>query len=142
MVVSSSRAFSYIELVFAIVIFGVIFTLAVSNFSFNAKICQINLSTRLTSVQNELSLLFTHAQLSQTPIDKNKIYSILATLEDGNTPKCSMKFNTQKSTIKAISETQSVTFLITPKDFSINPKISCPLANALCKKMTYKTKQK
>lgn len=142
MVVSSSKAFSYIELVFAIVIFGVILTLALPKLTFSAKICQINLSTRLATMQNELSLIFTHAQLSQTPIDKNKIYSIFHTLEDGNTSKCSIRFNQQTSTIEAISERESVKFSIIPKDFSVNPKISCPLINPLCKKLSFKTKQK
>lgn len=142
MVASSSKAFGYIELVFAVVILGVILTLALPKLSFSAKICQINLSTRLATMQNELSLLFTRAQLSQTPIDKNKIYSILAALEDGNTSKCSIRFDPQTSAIKAISGVESVIFSITPKDFSINPKISCPLVNSLCKKMSYKTKQK
>lgn len=142
MAVSSSKAFSYIELVFAIVIFGVILTLALPKLSFNAKICQINLSTRLASVQNELSLVFTYAQLSQTPIDKNKIYSIFHSLEDGNTSKCFIRFNQQTSTIEAISGIESVKFSITPKDLSVNPKISCPLNNPLCKKISYKTKEK
>lgn len=142
MVVSSSKAFSYIELVFAIVIFGVILTLALPKLTFSAKICQINLSTRLATMQNELSLIFTHAQLSQTPIDKNKIYSIFHTLEDGNTSKCSIRFNQQTSTIEAISERESVKFSIIPKDFSVNPKIFCPLINPLCKKLSFKTKQK
>lgn len=142
MVVSSSKAFSYIELVFVIVIFGVILTLALPRLTFSAKVCQINLSTRLATMQNQLSLLFSYAQLSQTPVDKNKIYSIFHTLEDRNTAKCSIRFNEQTLNIEAISGTQSVKFSITPKDFSINPKISCPLSNSLCKKISYKTKQK
>ncbi|MDO7252537.1 type II secretion system protein [Helicobacter cappadocius] len=142
MVASNSNAFSYIELVFGIVIFGVILSLAVPRLSFNSKICNITLSTRLATVQNELSLLFTQSLFSQKKITKNEIYLVLSHLEEENTSKCSMKFDTKSNSIFAVSGEESVKFSISPKDFSTNPKISCPLVNRLCKKLSYKRKQK
>ncbi|PAF42932.1 type II secretion system protein [Helicobacter sp. 11S03491-1] len=142
MAVSNSKAFSLIEIVFGIVIFGIILSLALPKISSNSRICEIELTSRLAALQNRLSILFTQSQLSHSGVHTDKINALFTTVQKGNTPNCSLEFYPAQSILVATSYKQKVIFQIKPKNFSSNPKIFCDLPHALCKKFNDKTKKK
>ncbi|WP_219349829.1 hypothetical protein [Helicobacter sp. 13S00482-2] len=117
-------------------------TFALPKLSFDSKICEISLSTRLANIQNELSSLFTLSLLSYRPVERSKIDAVFFRFQQDNTSKCAIKFDKKTSSILLISGGENVRFSIIPKDFSSNPKIFCPLINPLCKRLNYKTKMK
>ncbi|PAF52360.1 prepilin-type N-terminal cleavage/methylation domain-containing protein [Helicobacter sp. 13S00477-4] len=139
---SNSNAFSLIELVLAIVIFGIILSVAIPKLSSNEKICEIRLSSKIGVIQNELSRLFTQAFLSNKAINITKIHNLLYDIQKDNSNECFLKFDSKNGTIKAKSYSKMTTFEISPKDFSTNPKIFCNLSNSLCKRINHKTNNK
>ncbi|PAF49566.1 hypothetical protein BKH41_02565 [Helicobacter sp. 12S02232-10] len=142
MALSISKAFSLIEIVFGIVILGILVSVAIPRLSSDSKICELALSSKLGILQSKISLLFTKAHLSDQKINRSEIFALLGALDKDGTNECFLRFNPQNLTILAKSHSQATILRISPKDFSSNPKIFCELSNPLCKKINYKTKKK
>lgn len=138
------RAFSLIEIVFGVALFGILLTLAIPHLSINSRVCELDLSTRLATVQNKISILFTQAQLRGQSIDNTQILNLLNSLSDTNTTQCSFLLISKKTSLllKATSKNQSTYFRIKPADLSNNPRIYCSIGDVLCRKITHRIKEK
>lgn len=138
------RAFSLIEIIFSVVLLGVVLTLAIPHLSVNSRICELNLGTRLAVVQNKISILFMQAQLKDQSVDKAQILNLLNSLSDTNTAQCSFLLISKKTslTLQATSKNQSTYFRIKPADLSSNPRIYCSIGDILCRKITHRIKEK
>ncbi|PAF44723.1 hypothetical protein BJI48_01665 [Helicobacter sp. 11S02596-1] len=123
-------------------VLGIILSFALPRFSANAKICEIQLSSKLGVLQSRLAMLFTQAQFENKQADIGEIFALLNSLNQAGSAECFLRFDPQSRRILARSHSQSTIFTISPNDFSENPKISCPLEDALCKKISFKTKRK
>lgn len=141
MLVSKSNAYSFIEVIFIILILGILLNLAISGINNHSKICEIKLSTNLIKVQNNLALAFSDFNLSHK-IQKDKLYDILKSIEEQNSLKCGFKFNQTHMELIAYDHKNNTTFKIIPKDLSNNPKILCQYQEPFCKKLSNRTKDK
>ncbi|WP_104697023.1 MULTISPECIES: hypothetical protein [unclassified Helicobacter] len=126
------------ELVFVIVLLGVLTTLAFRQGIFiSEKKCNSYLSLSLKNFQNEISLFFTQKYFLHQKNDGNNfsyLQEIFQRHTQKNHPLCSLTLH-QDLTIAARNKEQKTLFTITPKDLSSNLKIQCNFSNPLCKKI-------
>lgn len=141
---AKKEAFSLIEVIVSIVLFGITLALAIPHLSINSRVCELDLGTRLATVQNEISILFAQAQLAGESVDSTQIINLLHSLSNRNTSHCSFVLIARKTSlmIKATSKNQSTSFRIRPANFSSNPRIYCSMKDILCRKINHRIKEK
>ena len=141
----TKSAFSLIELVFVISLLGVLVVAMPSFLHIKEKSCYAKLAHSLADLQERFSLLYTSFTLNPTPLatmqesSLNLLQRSLQNNDFGNTTNCQLIFS--KNRLIATAGNQSVTFSITPSDFSEQPAFKCNFTtNTICRKILERTK--
>ena len=118
---SKRAGFSTFELLCVVIIVAIIGSIGVRYLGYiTHKQCLLHLKARLAHTQNALNRTYAH--------------NIPSTLGDNATPQC--VFIVQKTQLIAIIGTQNVVFSVTPPTLTLNPKISCNIAESLCRDLS------
>lgn len=137
-ILSKSKAFSVLELIFIFILLGILSSLVLKYNPFKEKTCNTYLAFALQEFQNELSLSFMHHYLLHQSINPQILHSIFLKHTGKNTPSCALNLDIQHLNIIAINQKQKAIFEITPKNLLQNPKISCFFENPLCSKIHHR----
>lgn len=127
------KAFSALELLFVIMILGILSIIATNTFkTHQQKTCLKHLKTQLFLTQEHLSMLYLRDFLHTNPNTTLQAYNLLNKLHSQKT--CGFVFESVPSPrlIAHIQDTKLV-FTIQPSDLKTNPRIFCNLNAPLCK---------
>ena len=129
-----SDGFSIIELVFVVVIAGILLSIALPKFGSSESSCINEIRGRLLSKQSEISNFYRESFLLGSTPPPELIQAKILEL-DMDLKNCSLNVNIAKSSITAKVSSSSVVFSITPKGYEVAPKINCTLSNRLCQRL-------
>lgn len=132
---SKRAGFSTFELLCVVIIVAIIGSIGVRYLGYiTHKQCLLHLKARLAHTQNALSAYYADSFVRGDSINPIYAQNILSTLGDNATPQCA--FILQKTQLIAIIGTQNVVFSVTPPTLTLNPKISCNIAESLCRDLS------
>ncbi len=125
------KAFSFIELIFVIVVVGILSLAFLHLQNPNPTICIQKLESFLSSLQDEISKGFMHSYLGNK--DFNVLNHALKIKQFASTPMCRVTIKNQKIQVQAYNLKTTFSFQILAPDTA--PRLSCPFSNSLCKKL-------
>ncbi|WP_181804860.1 hypothetical protein [Helicobacter mustelae] len=129
------NAFVLLDLVFAIILLGILGMSAWRSSFVQERLCTTKLAQKLQGLQNDLSAIFTKQYFhAQTPaLSAEQFAQIFLPYTKGNTKACALTL--QKSTLLALNHKQSTFFYISSSALFPRPQIRCSFENQLCKKI-------
>lgn len=134
-----SKAFSLIELVFVITLFGMLLATIPSVLSLGQKLCYTKLAQELNTLQEQLSLLYTKHTLLSTPPSKDIVLMVIAS-HHINTPNCSLIFNNNRLSAHVFGG--KTNFTLDPQDLSVQPSFKCAFSsNLVCREILMRMKK-
>lgn len=134
------KSFSMIELVFIIVILGILTAVAVPRLSLTRQdACYANLRAKLSEVETILSREYTKKFLQGQKMSDADLLAHLKTLENGNSNKCTFTVNSQTSVIATIAS-KTLTMEVKTDTTTKSPTITCDYTNEICRNITGKQK--
>ena len=132
--------FSMIELVFVIVIVGVLTAIAVPRLSVSRDdACFAKLRANLSETETILSREYTKRFLQGTTINDADKLKYLKTLESNNSDGCSFKV-TGADKVNAIIRSITISLDVKTDPLTKSPTITCDANNESCRKLTGKAK--
>ena len=132
--------FSMIELVFVIIIVGVLTAIAVPRLSVSRDdACFAKLRANLSETETILSREYTKRFLQGTTISNDEKLTYLKTLESNNSDGCLFKVNDANS-VTATIRSIKINLTVQPDATTKSPTITCDVNNESCRKLTGKAK--
>lgn len=133
-------AFSLIELVFVVTIFGVLIAALPYTLSIAKKSCYHSIANNLAAAQEQISLLYAAHTLASTRPAQSEVMAII---DAHRIDSKNCFFGLTRGRLGAKASGASVNFTIEPSDFSVQPSFKCPFSsNALCREILLRTKSK
>lgn len=134
--------FSMIELVFVIVIVGVLTAIALPRLSVSRDdACFAKLRANLSETETILSREYTKKFLQGATINAADMLTHLKTLENNNSDNCSFKVNSATS-VTAKIRSVSVDLTVTTDSNTKSSVLTCNVNDESCRKLTGKAKPK
>ncbi len=132
--------FNMIELVFVIVIVGILTAIAIPRLSVSRDdACIARLRANLSETETILSREYTKKFLQGTQLSGTELLNHLKTLESGNSDGCSFVVNSSTS-VTASVRSINVNLQVTNNATTKSPTLTCDANNDLCRKLTGKAK--
>ena len=132
--------FNMIELVFVIVIVGVLTAIAIPRLSVSRDdACFAKLRASLSETETVLSREYTKRFLQSKQMINNELIQYLKTLESSNSDGCSFKVNNETSVTASI-RSNNIDLKVTIDATTKSPTLTCDANNDLCRKLTGKAK--
>lgn len=127
--------FSMIELVFVIVIIGVLTAVAIPRFSIGREdACYAKLRTDLSEVETILSREYTKRFLQGVAMSNADYLNYLKTLESNSSDRCLFKVNSATQ-LTAHIQNKTLVLNVTNNSTTKSPTITCDLTNEMCKRL-------
>lgn len=126
------KAFSLIEFVFVVAIVGILSLSFLHLQNPNPTLCVKKLESFLANLQDEISRAFMQAYIMHKDFDM--LEQLLATKHFASTSSCKLAIKNQKIQVQAYK--LKTTFSIQSVALNTAPRLSCPLSNPLCKKLS------
>ncbi len=132
--------FNMIELVFVIVIVGVLTAIAIPRLSVSRDdACFVKLRASLSETETVLSREYTKRFLQSKQMTNNELIQYLKTLESSNSDGCSFKVNNVNSVTASI-RSNNIDLKVAIDATTKSPTLTCDANNDLCRKLTGKAK--
>lgn len=132
--------FNMIELVFVIVIVGVLTAIAIPRLSVSRDdACFVKLRASLSETETVLSREYTKRFLQSKQMTNNELIQYLKTLESSNSDGCSFKVNNANSVTASI-RSNNIDLKVAIDTTTKSPTLTCDANNDLCRKLTGKAK--
>lgn len=132
--------FSMIELVFVIIIVGVLTAIAVPRLSVSRDdACFAKLRANLSETETILSREYTKRFLQGTTISNDEKLTYLKTLESNNSDGCSFTV-TNANAVTATIRSIKINLEVKTDTHTKSPTITCDASNESCRKLTGKAK--
>lgn len=134
--------FSAIELVFVIVIVGVLSAVAIPKFLVSRDdACALKLRSAISETETVLSRAYTKSFLKNVKIEDKEKENLIKTLESANGKGCSFQY-LNNTAVRATVGKKTIDFEVRDDANSNMPTIYCDPANELCRKITGKEQTK
>lgn len=134
------EGFTMIELVFVVVILGILTAVAIPRLSITRDdACYAKLRAGLSETETVLSREYTKRFLQGTAITNAELLTYLRTLQGNNSDGCTFTVNNTNN-ITAKVRNNSLTLTVTTDATTKSPTITCDLNNDMCKRLTGKEK--
>lgn len=132
--------FNMIELVFVIVIVGILTAVALPRFSVSRDdACFAKLRANLSETETVLSREYTKRFLKGEQMTNEDLMQYLRTIEANNGEGCSFTVNNANS-LTAKIRNNTIQLQVTTSTTTKSPTITCDVNNELCRKLTGKAK--
>ncbi|RAX54715.1 hypothetical protein CCY99_02855 [Helicobacter sp. 16-1353] len=134
------KGFNMIELVFVIVIIGVLTAVAIPRLSLGRDdACYAKLRAGLSETETILSREYTKRFLQGTTMNNNELLGYLKTLEGNNSDGCSFTVNNVNNIVVKVKK-DAFALNVTTDTTTKSPTLTCDLDNEMCRKLTGKVK--